>query len=77
VKYGRDTLTYSHGDAYLVTSIEHLGTPYEMVVYLNMAGEWMKKGTPTGKPSQSDLDVVEQRIFDSLNYLHRNHSIMR
>jgi hypothetical protein len=77
VKYGRDSLTYSDAGKYLIVPIDHLGAPYEMAVYLGMASEWMEKGTSTGRPSESDLDEVEQRIRDSLSYLQRNYSITR
>lgn len=77
VKYGRDSLTYSDGRKYMIIPIEHLGAPYEMVVYLNMAGEWMEKGASKGKPTESDLDVVEKCIRDSLKFLRRSHSITR
>lgn len=77
VKYGRDSLTYSDGSKYLIVPIEHLGAPYEMAVYLNMTSEWMEKGVLVGNPSETDLDIVEQRIRDSLSFLQRNFSISR
>lgn len=77
VKYGRDSLTYSDEEKYLVVPVEHLGSPYEMAVHLNMAGSWMEKGISLKKPSESDLDIVEQRIFDSLAFLERKFFINR
>lgn len=77
VKYGKDSLTYVDGSKYLVVPIEHLATPYEMVVFMNMTSNWMDKGVSVGKPSETDLDIVEQRIRDSLRFLQRNFSISR
>lgn len=69
IKYGRDTLTYIESSRYLIVPIEHLGDPYEMVVYLRMAGTWMQKGKAGEPVSNRELDIVSQRIAECLRFL--------
>ncbi len=69
LKYGKDVLTFKKGKRYVLVPIEHLGYPYEMVVYLNKADSWMEKGRCVMKISQEEMDSIEQDIFTSLSFL--------
>ena len=77
VKYGRDTLTYSEGGRSVIVPIEHLGQPYELAVYLDLASVWTVKGRPEGEISSVELDILERKIRECLTFLHRNFSVRR
>lgn len=77
VKYGRHSLTYLEGDRYVNIPIEHLGQPYELIVYLDLIDTWMVKGKPSDKISAMELNLIQKRIHECLDFLPGNFSIRR
>lgn len=77
VKYGRDTLTYVESSRRVLVPIEHLGAPYEMAVYLDLADGWLTADHSKVEIDQGELSVVAERISACLTFLGRNFSIRR
>jgi hypothetical protein len=75
IRYGRDRLTYAEAERYLDVPVEHLGAPYEMAVYLDLATHWSSKGKPAGALNAIDRHTVSTRVADALSFLGRHYSI--
>ncbi len=77
ISYGRDHLTYREGDKYIIVPIEHLGDPYELAVYVDLAGHWSWRGRPAGHLNNIEKNDLVARIDEALSFLGRNFSIRR
>lgn len=77
VSYGRDRLTYREGDKYVEVPIEHLGDPYELAVYGDLADRWTLRGKPSDRLNNIEKNVILTRIQEALTFLGRNFSIRR
>jgi hypothetical protein len=75
VKYGRESLTYSERDRYVLIPIEHLGEPYEMAIYLDGASRWSVRGKEVADISAQEKELLAKRISESLQFLGRRFSI--
>ena len=75
ISYGRDTLKYLENSRRILVPIEHLGDPYEIAIYLDLAIEL--KGHQKIIINQDELDIIEKRIRSCLTFLGRNFSIRR
>ncbi len=75
IRYGKDSLTYSESARYVSVPIEHLGGPYEMVVYFSDAKNWYAKGKPSAVLDEEDRIRLADRVSESLQFLGRRFSI--
>lgn len=75
IRYGRDTLTYTEGRRYVPVPIEHLGVPYEMEIYFSGVDSWHVKGHPADSITTEEMDVINKRIEECLQFLGRRFSM--
>ncbi|MGD9472766.1 MAG: hypothetical protein AB7G24_07395 [Novosphingobium sp.] len=77
VSYGRDRLIYRESDKQVDIPMEHLGNPYELAVYGDLANQWYFQGKPSGRLNNIDKNIVLTRVEEALSFLGRNFSIRR